>query len=39
MILDSERAKRFEDICNNLSEDDKQVLSYVMHLAELGNII
>ena len=39
MILDSERARRFEEICGKLPEDDKHILSYVMHLAEMGNIV
>lgn len=39
MVLDSERAKRFEDICGKLPEEEKHILSYVMHLAELGNIV
>lgn len=39
MILDSERARRFEEICGKLPEDDKHILSYVMNLAEMGNIV
>lgn len=39
MVLDSERAKRFEEICDKLSDEDKRLLTYVMHLAELGNIV